>query len=146
MERRPQAILFVCTMNSVRSVMAEAIFKARFGTAAYCQSCGIRKGEIDPLVVFAMDEIGIDVSKHRPKTFDTLEDDNFDLVITLSPEAHHRALELTRHLALDVEYWPTFDPTIIEGSRDQRLMAYEQVRNELDRKIRERFKELKMPS
>ncbi|MBN8648462.1 MAG: arsenate reductase ArsC [Caulobacterales bacterium] len=143
MDRVPQAILFACTMNSVRSPMAEGIFKARFGTKAYVDSCGLKKGDLDPMAVFAMDEIGIDISNHKPKTFDMLEDDNIDLIITLSPEAHHRALEFTRHLSLEVEYWPTFDPTIMDGSRDQKMMAYEQVRDELDRKIRKRFAELK---
>lgn len=123
--------------------MAEALFKARFGTRAFVDSCGLKKGNLDPLAVFAMDEIGIDISKHRPKTFDALDDDNFDLIITLSPEAHHRALEFTRHLSLEVEYWPTFDPSLTDGSRDQRMMAYEQVRDELDKKIRSRFAEFK---
>ncbi len=123
--------------------MAEALFKARFGTRAFVDSCGLKKGNLDPLAVFAMDEIGIDISKHRPKTFDALDDDNFDLIITLIPEAHHRALEFTRHLSLEVEYWPTFDPSLTDGSRDQRMMAYEQVRDELDKKIRSRFAEFK---
>lgn len=143
MKRLPQAILFACTMNAIRSPMAEALFKARFGTRAFVDSCGLKKGNLDPLAVFAMDEIGIDISKHRPKTFDALDDDNFDLIITLSPEAHHRALEFTRHLSLEVEYWPTFDPSLTDGSRDQRMMAYEQVRDELDKKIRSRFAEFK---
>lgn len=143
MDRLPQAILFCCTMNAIRSPMAEGIFKARFGKYAYVDSCGLKKGVLDPMAVFAMDEIGIDISKHRPKTFDALEDDNIDLIISLSPEAHHRALEFTRHLSLEVEYWPTFDPTMIDGSREQKMMAYEQVRDELDRKIRKRFAEYK---
>ena len=143
MERPPQAVLFACSMNSIRSPMAEALFKLRFGTRAYCDSCGVRKGVLDPMAVFAMDDIGVDISKHRTKTFDQLDDDNFDLIITLSPEAHHRALEFTRHLSLEVEFWPTFDPTLIEGTRDQRLEAFIDVRRQLDNKIRERFKILK---
>ena len=138
-----QAVLFACTYNAIRSPMAEGLFKRRFGNLAYVQSCGLKSGSLDPLAVFAMDEIGIDIANHRPRTFDELEDDNFDLIISLSPEAHHRALEFTRHLALDVEYWPTFDPTAIDGSREQQAQAYEQVRDELDRKIKERFADLK---
>lgn len=122
--------------------MAEALFRRRFGSFAYVQSCGLKAGSLDPLVVFAMDELGLDVSGHQVRTFDQLEDDNFDVIISLSPESHHRALEFTRHLAIDVEYWPTFDPTAIDGSRDVRLAAYEQVRDELDRKIKERFSDL----
>lgn len=143
-DKPPQAVLFACTMNAIRSPMAEALFKLRFDKLAYVTSCGLRKGDLDPMAVFAMDDLGVDISKHKPKTFDDLEDDNFDLIVTLSPEAHHRALEYTRHLALEVEYWPTFDPSMVDGSRDQRLDAYVQTRNELDKKIRERFRDLKV--
>ncbi len=138
-----QAVLFACTYNAIRSPMAEGLFKRRFGSLAYVQSCGLKSGSLDPMAVFTMDDIGIDISSHKTRTFDELEDDNFDLIISLSPEAHHRALEFTRHLALDVEYWPTFDPTAIDGSREQQMQAYEQVRDELDRKIKDRFAGLK---
>ncbi len=102
----------------------------------------MRKGERDALAAAAMEEIGIDISAHRPLTFeevDDLEGLNFDLIVTLSPEAHHKALELTRTLAVDVEYWPTADPTAIEGSREQRLNAYREVRDQLLARVRERF-------
>ena len=98
-----------------------------FGRAIYVGSAGVRKGELDPFAVAVMDEIGLDISRHRPITFEELEDReglNFDLIVTLSPEAHHRALELTRTMAVEVEYWPTADPTAVEGSREQRLDAY----------------------
>jgi protein-tyrosine-phosphatase len=142
--RAPQAVLFACTMNAIRSPMAEALMKRRFGTRVYVDSCGLKRGEaVDPLAVVAMDELGADIIKHRPKTFDQLDDANFDLIVSLSPEAHHRALEFTRHLSLDVEYWPTFDPTLSEGSREQRLDAFREVRDALDRRIAQRFAELK---
>jgi protein-tyrosine-phosphatase len=138
--RPPQSVLFACTNNMIRSPMAEALFKRRFGSRAYGDSCGLRQGaNVDPMAVFALDELGLDLSRHRPKSFDALEDDSFDLIVTLSPEAHHRALEYTRSLATEVEYWPTFDPSLSEGSRDQRMDAYRDVRDQLDRKIRERF-------
>ena len=108
--RRPQAVLFACGWNSVRSPMAAAIFGHLMGRRIYVGSAGVRKGELDPFAVAAMDEIGIDIAKHKPITFEELEDWeglNFDLIVTLSPEAHHKALELTRTLAADVEYWPT---------------------------------------
>lgn len=143
--RPPQAVLFACTSNVIRSPMAEALFKLRFGTKAYVDSCGLRPGSgPDPMTVFAMDELGADLARHRPKSFDALEDDSFDLIVTLSPEAHHRALEYTRALATEVEYWPTFDPSLAEGSRDQRMEAYRDVRDALDRKIRQRFAMLKV--
>ena len=105
-------------------------------------SAGVRKGELDPFAVAVLEEIGIDIAKHRPMTFEELDDWeglNFDLIVTLSPEAHHKALELTRTLAADVEYWPTADPTAAEGSREQRLDAYREVRDQLVARIKERF-------
>jgi protein-tyrosine-phosphatase len=139
---RPQAVLFACGLNSVRSPMAAALFKHLFGRVTYVGSAGVRKGELDPFAVAAMEEIGLDIAKHRPITFEELEDLeglNFDLIVTLAPEAHHRALDLTRRLALDVEYWPTPDPTIAEGNREQRLESYRAVRDQLLTRIRRRF-------
>jgi protein-tyrosine-phosphatase len=139
---RPQAVLFACGLNSVRSPMAAALFRHLFGRTAYVGSAGVRKGELDPFAVAAMDEIGIDIAKHRPMTFEELEDWeglNFDLIVTLSPEAHHKALELTRALASDVEYWPTADPTLAAGNREQQLDAYRQVRDQIMGRIKTRF-------
>ena len=139
---RPQAVLFACGLNSVRSPMAAALFRHMFGRSAYVGSAGVRRGELDAFAVTAMEEIGLDIAKHRPMTFEELEDWeglNFDLIVTLAPEAHHKALDLTRTIAADVEYWPTPDPTIAEGSREQRLDAYRAVRDQLARRIKERF-------
>ena len=122
--QQPQAVLFACGLNSVRSPMAAALLRQALGTSLYVGSAGVRKGELYPFAAAVMDEVGIDIKAHRPMTFEELEDLeglNFDLIVTLSPEAHHKALELTRTLALDVEYWPTADPTAIEGSRAGRL-------------------------
>jgi protein-tyrosine-phosphatase len=139
---RPQAVLFACGLNTVRSPMAERLFRHLFGNSVYVASAGVRKGELDPFAVAAMDEIGLDIARHRPKTFEELEDWeglNFDVIITLSPEAHHRALELTRVLAAEVEYWPTPDPTDGSGNREQRLEAYRAVRDQLLARIKGRF-------
>jgi protein-tyrosine-phosphatase len=139
---QPLAILFACGLNAVRSPMAAALFGQIFGRAIYVGSAGVRKGELDPFAVAVMDEIGLDISRHKPVTFEELDEWeglNFDLIITLAPEAHHRALELTRTSAVDVEYWPTADPSDTEGSREQRLEAYRTVRDQLLNKIRERF-------
>ena len=139
---RPQAVLFACGLNAVRSPMAAALLRQMLGTSLYVSSAGVRKGELDAFAAAAMEEIGIDIKAHRPVTFEELEDLeglNFDLIVTLSPEAHHKALELTRTLAADVEYWPTADPTAIEGSREQRMNAYREVRDQLLKRIRERF-------
>ncbi len=135
----PGAVLFACTMNAVRSPMAEGIMKYLFGHAVYIDSVGVRRGEIDPFAVAAMDELGIDLSRHYAKTFGDLEDESYDLVITLSPEAQHHAIEMTRTMACDVEFWNTFDPTIVEGSRETRMAAYCEVREGLMRRIKERF-------
>jgi protein-tyrosine-phosphatase len=138
-EELPGAVLFACTLNSVRSPMAAAILRHLFGRFVYVDSVGARAGELDALAVEVMDEIGIEIGKHKPKSFDEFEDTSFDLVVTLSPEAHHKAMELTRTSAARVEYWPTMDPTAVEGSRDQRLSAYRAVRDELERRIQARF-------
>jgi protein-tyrosine-phosphatase len=139
---RPQAVLFACGLNSVRSPMAAGLLKQLFGTGLYVASAGVRKCELDPFSVAVMDELGIDIASHRPMTFEELDDWeglNFDLIVTLAPEAHHRALELTRTAAVEVEYWPTSDPTIQDGSREQRLDAYRAVRDQLLTRIRNRF-------
>jgi protein-tyrosine-phosphatase len=139
---RPLAVLFACGLNSVRSPMAAALFGQIFGRSIYVGSAGVRKGELDPFAVAAMDEIGLDISRHKPVTFEEIEEWeglNFDLIITLAPEAHHRALEITRTNAIDVEYWPTADPSAVEGSREQRLEAYREVRDQLLARIRQRF-------
>lgn len=135
----PSAVLFCCTFNAIRSPMAEGIMKRLHGTRVFVDSVGVKAGEVDPFVVAVMEELGIDVAKHRPKTFEDLEDDSFDVVVSLSPEAQHKAVELTRTNACEVEFWPTFDPTLVEGSREARLDAYRQVRDELQRRILQRF-------
>jgi protein-tyrosine-phosphatase len=122
--------------------MAAGLLKQMLGTTLYVGSAGVRKGELDPFAVAAMEEVGIDIHAHRPITFEELDDLeglNFDLIVTLSPEAHHKALELTRTLAAEVEYWPTADPTAAEGNREQRLNAYREVRDQLLQRIRARF-------
>jgi protein-tyrosine-phosphatase len=135
----PKAVLFACSMNSVRSPMAEAILKHLAGTRVYVDSAGVRPGELDPFAVAVMDEIGIDLARHRPKTFADLNDSSFDVVVSLAPEAHHRALEMTRTMAIDAEYWPTLDPTATMGSREQILDAYRSVRDALFQRIKQRF-------
>lgn len=135
----PSAVLFACTQNVIRSVMAAAIMKHFYGHRVYVASCGVKPGVADPFVAAVMDEMGIETAKHRPQGFDDLEDSSFDLVVSLSPEAHHRALELTRTMAIEAEYWPTLDPSITEGGREQILDSYRDVRDGLMKRIRQRF-------
>jgi protein-tyrosine-phosphatase len=140
--RTPQSVLFACGQNSVRSPMAASLLQQMFPQKLYVRSAGVKKGELDPFVVAVMAEMGQDLSKHRPMTFEELEDwegMNFDLIITLSPEAHHKALDLTRTMAADVEYWPTVDPTDAQGNREQKLAAYREVMDGLMMRIRKRF-------
>jgi protein-tyrosine-phosphatase len=102
----------------------------------------VRKGELDPFAVAVMAEIGLDIAEHQPTTFEEmedLEDLDFDLIVTLAPEAHHKALSLTDRIAAAVEYWPTADATGIEGNREQRLDAYRAVRDQLIDRIKARF-------
>jgi len=135
----PGSVLFACTMNAVRSPMAEAIFKHLHGKRIYVDSVGLKTATVDPLAIEVMKEVGIDIQRHHSKTFEDLADTSFDVIVTLAPEAQHHAVEMTRVMACDVEYWPTFDPTAVEGSREARLAAYRAVRDELFRRIRERF-------
>ena len=142
LKRSPQAVLFACGLNSVRSPMAAGLLQQMFPNGLYVRSAGVRKGELDPFAVSVMEEVGHDISKHKPTTFEELEDWeglNFDLIITLSPEAHHKALELTRTSAVDVEYWPTPDPVDLGDTRAQRLEAYRSVQDALIKRIRQRF-------
>jgi protein-tyrosine-phosphatase len=139
MPRAPSSVLFACTFNSIRSPMAEALLKHWHGRSIYVDSVGVRQAEVDPFAVLVMDEIGIDLGKHRPKTFEDLEDTSFDLVVSLSPEAQHSAVELTRTMACELEFWPLHDPTAVEGSREEVIEAYRLVRDHLRRRILERF-------
>lgn len=147
-KRLPDAVLFCCNFNQVRSPMAEALMKHLIGTRIFVDSCGLRRArfdpdvddmEVDPLAAQVMKELGVDLTRHRCKTFAELEDDSFDLVISLTPEAQHRAVELARGRSAEIEYWPTQDPTLAEGSREHRLEAYRQVRDGLAERIVRRF-------
>jgi len=135
----PGSVLFACSMNAIRSPMAEGIMKFLHGHHTYVDSVGVRAGEVDGFAVAVMDEIGIDISRHRAKTFHDLEDDYFDLVISLSPEAQHSAVELTRHSSCELLFWHMPDPSLVEGSREQRLAAYRDLRERLMARILERF-------
>jgi protein-tyrosine-phosphatase len=137
----PGAVLFACTMNVVRSPMAAAILRHLAGRGVYIASAGVRAGEPDPFVTAVMEEIGIDLSRHAPLALANLDDTSFDLIVTLSPEAHHSALELTRTMAVDVEYWPTFDASLMvgQGNREQTLEIYRRVRDQLFQRIKRRF-------
>lgn len=139
---RPRAVLFACGLNSLRSPMAAALLQQMLGGALTVASAGVRKDELDPFAVAVMEEIGIDIAGHKPVTIDELEDWeglDFDLIVTLAPEAHHKALQLTHRLSAEVEYWPTADPSAVEGHREQRLDAYRAVRDQLMQRIRTRF-------
>jgi protein-tyrosine-phosphatase len=147
--RPPGAVLFACNYNRVRSPMAEGLLRRLIGDRIYVDSCGLKRpprpaedepaDEIDPLAVEVMAEIGYDLADFRGKTFDELDDHSFDLVISLTPEAQHRAVEMARGRAAEIEYWPTYDPTLTEGSRETRLAAYRDLRDALARRIQRRF-------
>lgn len=131
-------------MNAIRSPMAEALTRHYFEKSLYVKSAGVRKGDVDPFTANVLEEVGILIGNHQSQTVEELADWeglNFDLIVTLSPEAHHQAIELTRTLAVDVEYWPTPDPSENQGSRDQKLEAYRDVRDRLSDRILERFRE-----
>jgi protein-tyrosine-phosphatase len=138
----PRSVLFACGLNSIRSPMAERLFSHLVGPEVKVASAGVQTADLDPFAVAAMAEIGIDLSEHRPITFEELEDQenlDADLIVTLSPKAHHKAMELTHRLPVKVEYWPMADPSVIEGSRETRMHAYRELREQLARRILERF-------
>lgn len=135
----PGAVLFACSRNAVRSPMAAAILKHLAGKRIYVDSAGVRPGEPDPFAIAVMEEMGVDMSRHEPASIGDLHDLSFDLIVTLAPEAQHKALELAHGYAVDVEYWPTPDPTLASGSREQILEAYRDVRDRLFAKIKQRF-------
>jgi protein-tyrosine-phosphatase len=141
----PSAVLFACNFNRVRSPIASGLMRRMYGARIFVDSVGLHplhrgaEEAIDPFALAVMDELGLDLAAHHPKTFDDLEDQSFDLVVSLTPEAHHRAVELTRGRATDVEYWPTLDPTLASGARETVLQAYRDVRNSLEGQLRRRF-------
>ncbi len=137
--RRPGSILFLCRLNAVRSPMAEALARAALPASVFVASAGVMAGERDPFVDAVLAERGLSLADRRPRTLEELEDAYFDIIVTLAPEAHHAALELTRWLAVDVEYWPTPDPTGAQGTRDQIMAAYRDVRDRLSARIGARF-------
>ncbi|MCG6857547.1 MAG: protein-tyrosine-phosphatase [Salaquimonas sp.] len=136
---RPASVLFVCAMNAIRSPMAEYLTRHIFGDQIYVESAGVQAGNRDPFAEAVMAEAGMPFGEHTPSTLDDLADTYFDLIVTLSPEAHHRALEMTRSHAVEVEYWPTFDPSSVAGNREQVMAAYRQLRDTLEKRIRARF-------
>lgn len=144
--RLPDAVLFACNLNRVRSPMAQALLRRALGDRVFVDSCGLKTlrveaGEphVDPLALEIMREFGCDLGGHRAKTFNDLNDDSFDLIVSLTPEAQHRAVEMTRGRAAEIEYWPILDPTLAEGSRETRLQAYRDVRDMLAERIAQRF-------
>ena len=126
-------------MNAVRSPMAETLARSLL-PGTYVASAGIRPGERDPFVDAVLGEVGLSLGRHAPHSLDELEDDYFDLIVTLAPEAHHAALELTRSMAVDVMYWPTPDPAVATGTRDQIMHSYREVREHLKLLIEKRLR------
>lgn len=135
----PGSILFACSHNALRSPMAAALMRSLHGQRVFIDSVGITPEPIDPFALAVLDELGIDLTGHHPKGFDDLEDDYFDLVVSLSPEAHHHAVELTRTSSCAIEFWPVVDPTLVEGNRETRLDAYRTLRDDLLERLRARF-------
>lgn len=135
----PSSVLFACSENSVRSPIAEALAKRLYGHSSYIDSVGVRASDVDGFAVAALDELGIDAHRHHAKTFEDIDPASFDLIVTLSPEAHHRALEFTRGTATEVEYWPMPDASAVEGSREVRLDAYRRTRDQVLAKLKARF-------
>jgi protein-tyrosine-phosphatase len=135
----PSSVLFACSHNAIRSPMAEALAKRLYGHTAYLDSVGVRTTELDSFAAAVLEEIGIDLHTHHGKSFDDIEPSSFELIVTMSPEAHHRALDSTRSASTDVEYWPIPDPSAVEGSREARLDAYRRTRDLILARLKARF-------
>ena len=141
----PQSVLFCCDHNAVRSPMAEGLMKKFYGTEAYVQSAGVYNDlEIDGFSIAVCQELGVEPSRHRSRSFDEMEEwgddlSAFDLVVALSPASQRRALELTRLFHLEVEYWPILDPTGLGETREQKLNSYRQARDQIREKMVQRF-------
>ncbi|MDA0653785.1 MAG: low molecular weight phosphatase family protein [Proteobacteria bacterium] len=135
MARLPGSVLFACDHNAVRSPIAEGLMKLRFGDRVYADSVGVRCADIDPFAVAVMDEIGVDLSAHKAKTFGDLTDTSFDYIVSLSPAAQHSAVELTRTMSCELMFWHTLDATAVRGNRDAILQAYRDVRDAISAKI-----------
>jgi protein-tyrosine-phosphatase len=139
MSTLPPSVLFACSHNSIRSPIAEGLAKRLYGNTAYVDSVGVHAGELDGFAAAVLDELGVDLYAHRGKSFDELDPTSFDLIVTLSPEAHHSALEFTRSASTAVEYWPIPDPSAVEGSREVRLDAYRRTRDMILTRLKARF-------
>jgi protein-tyrosine-phosphatase len=132
-----QAVLFVCSLNAVRSPMAEALTRTRYGRHIYVDSAGLQKSERDPFMLAALREKGIEFESDQPHVLEEVDYEGFDLIIALSPEAHRRAQEALRATAVELIHWPIPDATQTGGTREQRMHAYREVRDLLDRLIRD---------
>ncbi|MBV2360386.1 low molecular weight phosphatase family protein [Thalassococcus sp. CAU 1522] len=147
MAELPQSVLFCCDHNAVRSPMAEGIMKKLFGTDTYVQSVGVRNDlEIDGFAIAACKEIGVELARHRSRSFEELEQmgealSGFDLIVALSPASQRAALDLTRYYHLTVEYWPVMDPTGIGETREQKLNAYRQTRDQIVDRLKQKWAE-----
>lgn len=128
-------VLFLCNRNAIRSSMA-AVLAGQLGVAA--ESAGVTPGVADPLSDAALGEIGLAIPA-GPRDVETVRLGRFGLIVALSPQAQHRALELTRNLGTRMEYWAVADPSLVDGSREQRLAAYRAVRDDLLKKLQARF-------
>lgn len=146
MSTLPASVLFACSHNAIRSPMAEALAKRLYGLSTYLDSVGVAPDALDSFAVAVLDEIGIDLHKHHGKSFEDVDPSEFDLIVTLSPEAHHRAMEFTRSASTDVEYWPIPDPSAVEGSREARLDAYRRTRDLILARLKARFGAPSSPS
>jgi len=141
----PQSVLFCCDHNAVRSPMAEGIMKKLYGTECYIQSVGVKNDlEIDGFSIAVCAELGVELSRHRSRSFDEMEEwgddlSSFDLVLALSPASQRRALDLTRVYHLEVEYWPILDPTGLGTNREDQLVKYREARDQIMAKLVERW-------
>ncbi len=145
----PQSVLFCCDHNAVRSPMAEGIMKKLYGIGTYVQSAGVSNDlEIDGFAISVCQEIDVELSRHRSRSFDEMDKlgdalSSFDLIVALSPASQRRALDLTRFFHLEVEYWPIMDPTGLAETRESKLVVYRQTRDQIVERLKNRWRTVK---
>ena len=121
--------------------------KKLYGTECYVLSAGVKSDmEVDGFAVAVCQELDIELSRHRARSFDEMQDwgddlSGFDLVVALSPASQRRALDLTRFYHLDVEYWPIMDPSGIAEDREAKLGIYRLIRDQIKERMIARFGE-----
>ena len=142
-----QSVLFCCNYNSVRSPMAEGIFKKLIDQRIFVQSAGVFDTlEIDGFTVKVCDEINVKLSKHRVRSLKEMEKEGgftggFDLVVALTKESLEEVRKYSRYSSVMIEDWIVEEPVKDENDINQTIGSYRNTRDIILKKINERFRD-----